>query len=156
MDSTTMRYMQGKHMECSVRFGRGSRGFTLIELVIVIILLSVLSVTALPRFVDLQDDARAAAVQGVVGAVNAAAAINYGAYQLSPGRATQISGTAFACRTLITGNAGLTGQSLPTTMQIASEATCGTALSAGQSATCVIQDKNKTYISAAATVICTG
>lgn len=33
-------------------------GFTLIELVIVIIILGILSVTAIPKFLDLQGDAR--------------------------------------------------------------------------------------------------
>ena len=49
-------------------------GFTLIELVIVIVILGVLAVTAAPRFIDLQDDAQAASVQGVGAAF--ASAIN--------------------------------------------------------------------------------
>ena len=40
-------------------------GFTLIELVAVIVLLGILAVTALPRFVNLQGDAREATLQGV-------------------------------------------------------------------------------------------
>ncbi|GGF74727.1 type II secretion system protein [Alteromonas lipolytica] len=47
-------------------------GFTLIELITVIILLGVLSVTALPRFVNIQDDALAASVQGTATAFEAA------------------------------------------------------------------------------------
>ena len=48
-----------------------NHGFTLIELVAVILLLGVLSVVALPRFIDLSGDARAAAVAGTRSAFQA-------------------------------------------------------------------------------------
>lgn len=49
------------------------QGFTLIELVAVIILLGILAVTALPRFIDLQSDARAGVLKGVKASLQGAA-----------------------------------------------------------------------------------
>ena len=48
---------------------RTKKGFTLIELVVVIVILGILSAIAIPKFMDLQRDARISAVQGLVGAV---------------------------------------------------------------------------------------
>ncbi|MDH1627230.1 type II secretion system protein [Shewanella xiamenensis] len=53
------------------------QGFTLIELVVVIIILGILAVTAAPKFINLQSDARASAIQGLKGAIQGANSLVY-------------------------------------------------------------------------------
>lgn len=54
---------------------RKQKGFTIIELVVVILLLGILTATALPRFIDVTDEAHDAAVDGVLGGLSTGAAL---------------------------------------------------------------------------------
>jgi MSHA pilin protein MshA len=62
---------------------RQQAGFTLIELISVIVILGILSAFAIPRFANLESQARAAAVEGLGGAMRSASALAHAVWLAS-------------------------------------------------------------------------
>lgn len=81
-----------QHMQRVQSFGsaQGQKGFTIIELVVVILLLGILAATALPRFIDVTDEAHDAAFEATVGGFTTGVAM-YRAQYIANGQPSTVT-----------------------------------------------------------------
>lgn len=63
-------------------FIANEQGFTLIEIIAVLIVLGILAAVAVPKYMDLQDDARQRAALGAIAEVKSRLSVGYGQYLL--------------------------------------------------------------------------
>ena len=138
------------------------QGFTLIELIVVIVILGILAAFAIPRFVNLQNDARRSVLQGVSGSLQAASALAYSKALVSTPVQTGSTGTITVPGAGANGTVALaygypTGTSISTMLQDTtnigvSASTASTAIfwpsSGGNSANC-----NVTYTAATSSIL---
>ncbi len=98
-------------------------GFTLIELVMVIVIIGILAAVAIPRFMDLRDEAKRARCEADVGAIRTGITGWYAKYHANNSQCPGTSCTANGFPTNITGS-GFAGEAftdgvLPPTTHIA-------------------------------------
>lgn len=77
------------------RIIRNQKGFTLIEIIAVLVILGILAAVAIPKYLDMQEQARMKAASGAIAEVKGRANAAYGTYLLthngqSPGSVTDL------------------------------------------------------------------
>jgi MSHA pilin protein MshA len=120
------------------KFGANQSGFTLVELVVVIVILGILAATALPRFINLTNEARIASVNGMAGGLRSAVGVAQARY--------------FATGNNIATTITMIGSATPVDVGAGTGIPAGTATGIGNALTSIDGFATPTYASATAVI----